>query len=50
MSTHNMSLWDEAILMSTHIMFLWTTVRNYPSIIIKYPPYLFQLWLSILLI
>ena len=27
-------------LMSTHNMFLWRTDENYPSIIIKYPPYL----------
>ena len=34
---------DEAILMNIHnIMFLWRTVQNYPSIITKYPPYLFH--------
>ena len=27
--------------MGTHI-FLWRTVENYPSVIIKYPPYLFH--------
>ena len=25
-----------------HHMFLWRTIENYPLIIIKYPPYLFQ--------
>ena len=25
--------------MSTHNMFLWRIIENYPSIIIKYPPY-----------
>ena len=28
--------------MSTHNMFLWRTDKNYPSVIIKYPPYLFH--------
>ena len=32
---------DETNLMSTHNTFLWRTDENYPSIIIKYPRYLF---------
>ena len=32
----------KAILMSTHNMFLWRIIENYPSIIIKYPLYLFH--------
>ena len=40
----HMFLWTEAILMSTHnISFLTRTDENYPSIIMKYPPYLFFL-------
>ena len=34
----------EVILMSTHniwLTVLWRTAKNYPSIIIKYTPYLF---------
>ena len=27
--------------MSTHNTFLWRNDKNYPSVIIKYPPYLF---------
>ena len=38
MSTHNLG---EAILMSTHNTFLWRTDENDPSVITKYPPYLF---------
>ena len=33
--------WSEAILMSTHNMFLWRNKKNYPFIIAKYPPCLF---------
>ena len=32
----------EAILTSTHTMFLWRNKENYPQIILKYPPYLFH--------
>ena len=31
----------EVILMSTNNMFLWRTDENCPSVIIRYPPYLF---------
>ena len=36
----------EAILLSTHNTFLWRNDKNYPSIIIKYPPYLFQCFMT----
>ena len=48
-SFHSIMIQRMAILMSTHnILFLWRTDENYPSIITKYPPYLFHwtaLWI-----